>query len=366
MRRGLISRSLVELPDATLDARLARLRAAMAGLDAVLAYTNNTRPAAVSWLTGFVPYWSEAMLVVPRAGPTALVVALTFRVKPWIERTSRVGEVIHAPRIGIEAARLIAAGKGDATVGVVDFDGLGAGIAEDLREAGPRLSFADAGDLFAALRGAADPAEMMLAMRAAAIAERALAAMPAPEAGIGAVLGAVEGEARRLGAEEVYLAAAPDLARDTRLRRIEDAPVLGARFALRASVAYKGSWVRRVVTVDRDDAEGLARAEEAFAAAVARLPDAGGFVPFASYLVEGCRTAQPLEALMGSRVAVPRPPAAGAVVSVAATLTRHGSPILIGAPALIGAPGAAASLLRPGACGAQWPGAEVGSAQPSD
>ena len=68
MRRGLISRSLVELPDAVFDARLDRVRTAMqaAEFDALVIYTNNTRPAGVSWLTGFVPYWSEAVLVVPR------------------------------------------------------------------------------------------------------------------------------------------------------------------------------------------------------------------------------------------------------------------------------------------------------------
>ena len=68
MRRGLIARSHVELPDAVFDARLDRVRAAMreAKLDALVVYTNNTRPAGVSWLAGFVPYWSEAVLVVPR------------------------------------------------------------------------------------------------------------------------------------------------------------------------------------------------------------------------------------------------------------------------------------------------------------
>src|SRR5215475_2716685 len=69
MRRGLIAHSKVELPDAVFDARLERLSAAMAGLDALLVYTNNTRPAGVSWLVGFVPYWSEAMLALPRDGP---------------------------------------------------------------------------------------------------------------------------------------------------------------------------------------------------------------------------------------------------------------------------------------------------------
>ena len=97
MRRGLISRSQAELPDAVLDARIARVRAAMADarLDALLIYTNNTRPAGVSWLTGFVPYWSEALLVLPREREPVLVVALTYRVKSWIERTSRVADVIH-------------------------------------------------------------------------------------------------------------------------------------------------------------------------------------------------------------------------------------------------------------------------------
>ena len=81
MRRGLIARSLVELPDAVFDARLDRVRAAMrvAQLDALVIYTNNTRPAGVSWLVGFVPYWSEAVLVVPREGGPYLVAALSFR-----------------------------------------------------------------------------------------------------------------------------------------------------------------------------------------------------------------------------------------------------------------------------------------------
>jgi hypothetical protein len=352
MRRGLIARSMVELPDAVFDTRIERVRTAMRGLDALLVYTNNTRPAGVSWLTGFVPYWSEALLVLPRNAAPVLVVALTFRVKPWIERTSRVADVIHTPRIGIEAARFIARAKADAAVGIVDFDHLSAGIADDLREAGPQLSWFDAGDLFATLRAAADPAEITLAARASAIATRALAAIPPSAAGINAILAAVEGEARRQGAEEIYMAAAPDLARDRRLVRIESGsagaparePALGSRFAVRASVAYKGSWVRRVVTVDRDGAQSMRDAEARFAAAVARLPDDRALSEFASFVVEGCRLSQPLEALMGSRVADPRPPAAGAVVSVQACIEVDGVPALFGAPALVGASGGAASI----------------------
>src|SRR5579885_1614865 len=81
MRRGLIARSPVELPDAVLDARLARVRAAMTSekLDALLIYSNIARTAGVSWLSGFLPYWSEALLVLPRAAAPYLVVALSFR-----------------------------------------------------------------------------------------------------------------------------------------------------------------------------------------------------------------------------------------------------------------------------------------------
>jgi Creatinase/Prolidase N-terminal domain len=345
MRRGLIARSKVELPDAVFDARLERLRSAMRGLDALVVYTNNTRPAGVSWLVGFVPYWSEAVLVLPRNAPPALVVALTFRVKPWIERTSCVAEVIHTPRIGLDTARLVAGRKADAAVGVVDFDHLSAGIADDLREGGPRLSFFDASEVFATLRASADPAEIMLAARASTIATSALSCID-PRAGIGAIVAAVEGEARRLGAEEVYVAAAPDLARERRLVRIESGssgqPALGARFAVRASVAYKGSWVRRAVTLDCD---GLVSAGDiAFAEAVALLPSDRALSRFATFAVEGCRLSQPLEALMGSRVAEPRPPAAGAVVSVQACIEVEGQPILLGAPALVGASGDAASI----------------------
>src|SRR5580704_2041641 len=177
MRRGLIARSLVELPDAVFDARLDRLRAAMqaAELDALVIYTNNTRPAGVSWLTGFVPYWSEAVLVVPCEGGPYLVAALSFRVKPWIERVSRLADVLHTPRIGLKAAQQITAMQADAAVGVVDFDGFPAGIAEDLREGGPKLTLQDASALFSSLRAVADPAEIALASKAAEIAHRALA-----------------------------------------------------------------------------------------------------------------------------------------------------------------------------------------------
>ncbi len=343
MRRGLIARSAVELPDAVLEARLNRVRAAMqtAGLDTLVIYTNITRTAGVSWLTGFVPYWSEAMLVVPREGAPYLVAALSFRVKTWIERTSRIGDVLHAPRIGLKAAQQIAAAQPAAAVGIVDFDGLPSGIADDMREGGPNLALRDAGALFAGLRAKADPAEVALATRAAAIAHGALAA--AQGNGLGAMIAGVEEEARLLGAEEIYIAAAPDLAHDARFMRVEDEVATGKTFALRATLAYKGTWVRLI----RAFCEGSTAQQAAarLAQAVADLPHARGFSGFATWSVEGCRMAQPLEPLMGSRIGAATPPFPGALVSVQAALAIDGYAVPVGAPALVGDRGEAASLL---------------------
>ncbi len=345
MRRGLISRSLTELPDAVLDQRLDRLRRAMATaqLDALVIYTNNTRPAGVSWLAAFVPYWSEALLVVPRDGAPYLVAALTFRVKTWIERTSRLGDVLHNPRVGLKAAQQIAGAVAkNAVVGVVDFDGLPAGIADDLREGGPDLVFRDASELFATIRTKADPAEIALATKAAAIARHALT--QASGETLNVMIAGIERQARLNGAEEIYIAAAPDLAREARFARIEGEAALGRSFALRATVAYKGAWVRLVRTFCESDIAQQAPAR--FAHAVAQLPSERGFASgFDSWLIEGCRLTQPLEALMGSGFAATTPLAPGALVSAQATLQIDGLIVPVGAPALLGGEGEAASVL---------------------
>jgi hypothetical protein len=66
------------------------------------------------------------------------------------------------------------------------------------------------------------------------------------------------------------------------------------------------------------------------------LPGPRAFAGFDSWLVEGCRLAQPLEPLMGSRVALQHAPPPGMLVSAEGRLTIAGTPVLIGAPALVG------------------------------
>ncbi len=178
MRRGLISWSRAELPEAALAARVGRAQAAMtaAGLDALVLYTNPPRTAAVSWLTGFVPYWSEGLCILPRSGGPMLVVALSNRVRRWIESVSRVERVVPSPRIGAEAGRLIAEAKANAAVGVVELDSLRTDVADGMHAAAAGLRLTDATPLFEKLRGGADTAEIALSAKAGTIAQRALAA----------------------------------------------------------------------------------------------------------------------------------------------------------------------------------------------
>src|SRR5437868_189232 len=105
MRRGLIAWSKAELPESVFDARLQRVRNAMAEekLDALVLYTNNTRSAAVSWLTAFVPYWAEGLLVVPKSGDPLLAMAFSNRVVGWGKNVSHVARFEGIPRIGVGA-----------------------------------------------------------------------------------------------------------------------------------------------------------------------------------------------------------------------------------------------------------------------
>ena len=94
-------------------------------------------------------------------------------------------------------AQQIASAQKDAAVGIVDFNGLPAGIADDLREGGPSLVLSEAGPLFAALRTKADPAEIALAGKAAAIAHHALE--QARGGSLNAMIAAAEQQAQKNG-----------------------------------------------------------------------------------------------------------------------------------------------------------------------
>jgi hypothetical protein len=99
MRRGLMGWSEAELPLAVVTERLSRLQAALKseGLGGLVLYTNLARPAAVYFLTGFTPYWSEGLLLVPTLGEPVFATALSKRVSGWIRSVMPIGAIENTP-----------------------------------------------------------------------------------------------------------------------------------------------------------------------------------------------------------------------------------------------------------------------------
>src|SRR6266853_7058288 len=154
MRRGLISWSRDEVPPSVLDRRVARFQEKIraAKLDAVLVYTSFARPSAVAWLTHFVPYWNEALLVVQPSGAPVLLAAFSKRVHDWIRSVSHLGEVRCAPELGrVAAAFLKERPPEPSRIGVLELDALPWSVAEPLVKS-EYGALVDATDLFAAIR----------------------------------------------------------------------------------------------------------------------------------------------------------------------------------------------------------------------
>src|SRR5437588_163361 len=124
MRRGLMGWNAEELPVATLEARLARLRAGMAkaGMDAFIIYTNNTRPSAVAYVTGFTPYWSDAPMLVRKTGAPVFATALSKRESEWIRTTDPVSEIVNTPKPGTLMGERLAKDAAVKKVGILEYD----------------------------------------------------------------------------------------------------------------------------------------------------------------------------------------------------------------------------------------------------
>jgi len=346
MRRGLISWSKTELPVATLDGRMARAQAAMAkaGVDTMAVYSNPALTAGVSWFTGFVPYWNHCVLVLPSSGPHVLVGGFSHRVNDWMKRTSHLDNIIHSPKLGSESGRIIAERKTGSVVAIPDLNMVPTSVVEGITAAGAKV--VDGTALLAQLRAAGDPASTSLYFVAAHIAHASIKQISATQTDGATVAAQVDGIARRYGAEEVYVGVCKDVAKNRTFVRLEGTCELAETFALRLTLAYKGSWVRLTRTLSRNPkmAEALSSAAEQFAASVAKLPDTSA-MKLGSWLVEGCRATQPLMPLAGSMVGEPLEITPGMIVTVQATVDTPQGAVLIGAPLLIGRNGEASALL---------------------
>src|SRR5215468_7372881 len=318
MRRGLMGWDEAELPKSALSARLERLQAAMAreNLDALLLYTNLVRPAAVCWLTGFTPYWIESLLLVPAKGTPMLATALSKRVADWIRTTAWLDEIVNTPRPGTAIGQRLAGCK---RVGVLELDALPAGLNDDIVASAPKVELIDADSMFASVRRHIDDAERKLIEKADALALAALDQVDVAATDAGALAGLVEKNARLAGAEEAYIAIAPDLDLDRRLIQVSGPAPLARRFAVRASIAYKGAWVRHTKSFARDPqgARAMASADAWLAevrssifaglpfgsqiAASLTLPRSADHLLRRSWIAESCKGSYPLEVVDSSR-----------------------------------------------------------------
>src|SRR5437899_5846673 len=178
------------------------MRAAELGV--VLIYTSFARPSAVAWLTHFVPYWNEALLVVFPTGAPVLLAAFSKRVHDWLRSVSHLGDVRSAPDLGRAAVNFLEERLPKSSrTGVLELDALPWPVAEPMLKSEYGRAVVDATGLFAAIRQPADEAEIRLARRAATIAAQALVAIPPCPARASEVLSALEASARLNGAEEV-------------------------------------------------------------------------------------------------------------------------------------------------------------------
>ncbi|HKW36467.1 MAG TPA: aminopeptidase P family N-terminal domain-containing protein [Burkholderiales bacterium] len=340
MRRGLISWSQDEVPASTLEARVSRLQAKMrdAGLDAVLIYTSFARPSAVSWLTHFVPYWNEGLLVVPSAGAPALLAAFSKRMRGWIRSVSHVGEVQSVSNLGRAAADFLERLPGTPSIGVLELDLLPWPVAEPLASSRHGKSLSDATPLFTAIRQPADDTEIALARRAADIAAKALGAISTGAAHAAPVLAAIERSARLDGAEEVLSRIAPNLAAGTALCRPEGDLALGARYAVELSVAYKATWVRVLQCFSPKAPQSWLDAQEwtsNWATGIAGV--SGGSPPgaVAFWTLEACVGSQPFS-IVGSAIGPRGKVAPGTLACFSIQLQLPEGPWLCGGPVVVG------------------------------
>src|SRR5467141_161120 len=356
MRRGLISWSRDEVPPSVLEGRVARLQEQMraAELGVVLIYTSFARPSAVAWLTHFVPYWNEALLVIFPTGAPVLLAAFSKRVHDWIRSVSHLGEVRSAPDLGrATVAFLKERPPQPSRIGVLELDALPWPVAEPIMKSEYGGAVVDATGVFASIRQPADEVEIRLARRAATIAVQAFKAIPTAAKSASELLSVLERSARLAGAEEVLPRLAPDLRADATLRRLEGDALLGERYAIELSVAYKATWVRITRCVSTQAVPPSWRgAADRFVRAVERLNEANlslkpevGPGKTVAWTLETCRGSPPLSIVATGETLSPSALPGGSLACLSLQLDLEDGPWLGGEPLILGSGGQPSRLL---------------------
>jgi hypothetical protein len=258
MKRGLVEWDPSELSRETLAGRVARCQATLAeqGLDAAVFYTSVAQPGLVRYLTHFLPYWNEGVVVLPRQGAPTLFVALSNRVFPWIKGSSTLEDVRASRNLGADAARLLGE-RGATRVGLADRGSIPARVIEALQAGLTGGQVVDAAEVAASVRLGADADELRLRGRAAAIAAAALAEMGDAVEGRtdSAIAGQLDRAMRLAGAEDTLVLVGPA----GRWPGLPSGQRLGARAHVVVQVEYKGHWVLAGRTLPAASDTGPAR-----------------------------------------------------------------------------------------------------------
>jgi hypothetical protein len=230
MKRGLVEWDEGEVPRSVLDNRVEQVRAwgRERGLDAVLFHTSDSHTQPVRYLTHFLLYWNEGVLVVPLTEEPILVYGLSGRVIEWVRRTSTLSQAVTARDVGAAVGSLLTE-RGYTRVGVAEPEMFPAPTLAHIE------GWVDASTVLDVLR--VDEAESRLRRTAQHLAEAAFAHIESGQTQWQAAA-AFCGTARRGGAEDVSLLIGepptwPSLPRDATLA--DGAWLLGR-------VEYKGAW----------------------------------------------------------------------------------------------------------------------------
>ncbi len=254
MKRGLIEWDPAELPPETLQARVGRCQGLLRerGLDAAVFYTSVAQPVMGRYLTHFLPYWNEGVLVLPRDGEPLLCVGLSNRVFPWIKGSSTLKEIRVSRNLGADAAKALAE-RGARRVGLGDAGSIPYRVVAALRAALADGEVVDLPEIVQTLRLGLDPDEVRLRERSGRLVADALAqATPEPAGTDSALAGRLDRRLRLGGAEDTLVLAGP----------VGQWPGLPRGIALDGpanvllQVEYKGHWVQvgRTVGANGDGA----------------------------------------------------------------------------------------------------------------
>jgi len=235
MKRGLIARML---PDEVFDARLERVRLALAERDlpALLVYTDVWRSNQGRFVTNFMPYWNRSLIVIPREDKPVLLCGLSPRVYPWIKSVTILEDIRPASKL-VATLEQLCVERGWSKLGVLDLPKLPMEIHSGLG----KFEIVDVPS-----NGITDPDEEEFSTRRVAISQARIIL----EHWLGRVpenIGELEREYRRGAAEDVVI----------RVKRRED----GA-YSVRVALELGGHWVK--VTRATGPAEELAALREKF------------------------------------------------------------------------------------------------------